>query len=320
MKAVSSLHIVYYWSGKLPRVAELSIASALARFPDATVDLWLDNDPGFKSEFPKELNWLRHSERFRLKPFSMKKLLESYGFLRVKNHAVSLERGQHWLAQRFSESTLSKNPLVIKLGDSAPLRPFLGHFTAGWGWFRAGPPAHTIDWAGVIYRDDLFKILIERNYPNANVLCADLDVYFAAFQDSWPLQSSFTSRWGDESFANNPVLFFNENRPGMSEIFHKYLEKGVPARPWHFFNNENCATFGIKIFDCAQFDPGWNPSSISHGRADLFMKDSPDSKRFIEEIEGISLSVHWHNQWQSAPPPSSPYSHFLRECKQLLNG
>jgi len=315
-----SLHIVYYWSGKLPRISELSIASALTRFPAATVDLWLDTDRGFESSFPDQLEWLRGEERFRLRFFSMEDFVRRCGFRPAQNQPLSAERFKNWIFQSFHNSSMRKNSFVRGLGDSAFLRPLLGHYNPIYGWFRAGPPSHTIKWAGAIYRDDLFKILIEREYPNADVLCADLDVYFAAPVESWPFDKSFTSRWGDEPWANNPVLFLHRHRPGISKTFHRLLEQGVPARPWHFFSDENCAKFGIEILDCAEFDPGWNPHSVSYARTELFMVESTSSKAFIDEINEYSLSVHWHNQWQTVPSPSSPYAHFLQQCKETLSG
>lgn len=313
-----SLRIIYYWSGRLPRIAELSIASALARFPDATVELWLDKDRGFESSFPEELKWLKTIRRFNLRYFSMEEFVGKCGFSGTKNQLLSLERIRNWIFQSFHNSSLRKNPAVRGLGDSPFLRPLLGYHNTIFGWFRAGLPGDTIRWAGPIYRDDLFKILIEREYPTDNVLCADLDVYFAASAESWPLQRSFTSRWGDQPWANNPVLFLHKDRLGISETFDRLLGKGVPARPWHFFSDANCATFGIEILGCDRFDPAWNPLSVLYARTELFMCKSPTSRTIVEEIDDSCLSVHWHNQWDTVPSASSPYSYFLKQCKASL--
>lgn len=312
------LKIVFYWSGKLPRIAELSVASALSKFPSAQVELWLDTDPGFESEFPTTLNWLKNNKRFSISWFSMRNLVAQSGFPPLGIASSALERIQNIAFQTFHRSPLRKHPWITARGDSPVLRPFLGHHNSIYGWFRAGYPAKTIEWAGAIYRDDLFKILIERVYPDSSVLCADLDVYFAAPEKDWPLDGSFTSRWGDEKWANNPVTFYSSHRNGLSEKMFVDLSSGLPARPWHFFSDENCRKYGIAILDCNRFDPGWNPKSISYARADLFFSKSDDTQLFLKEIRESSLSVHWHNQWQTTPHPSSAYQLLLDESKMAL--
>ena len=312
-------HLVFYWSGDLPEVAELSIASALARFPEAKVEFFLDDDPGFKGSIPSSLKWLFGHPRLNLHHLPLEDYVLGCGFLPYEPSTHLFERLGNALFQIFDRSRLRKTAFARQLSLLAPwLRPILGHYNHIYGWFRASSVSHALQWAGPVYRDDVFKIVAELNFPGESVLCADLDVYFAKPSEQWPFEKSFTSRWGDEKWANNPVLFLGPYRNSLSQKFHMNLKRGLPAAPWHFFSDQECLNYGVTVLPVDQFDPPWSQTSVSSGSSELFMSNSELNQAFVDEIRARSLSVHWHNQWQRAPEPGSPYKVFLKECRDIL--
>jgi hypothetical protein len=311
--------VVFYWSGAVPLIGQLSIGSALARFPEAEVHLWLDTDAGYESRLPEEFDWVRKHPRFTLRFFSLEEMVISCGFRGYEPQRDLLERCGHFLFQKFHNGTLRKKSWVTRVGPQNRLfRAFLGYHNPIYGWFRSGSVSHSIIWGGAVYRDDLFKTIIEQQYPGRSLICSDLDVYFAAHSNRWPFEHSFVSRWGDAHWANNPVVFLQASRDTLSSGFRSSLSRRVPALPWHFFSDERCADYGVRILPVELFDPGWAPTSVSAGRSDLFFSATKTSRTFVAEIESRSLAVHWHNQWSKEPDLDSPFDFLMKKTRQEL--
>lgn len=225
---------MFYSAGHVPRIAELAICSALAKFPEARLHLWLDLDRGFESHLPEALQWVQTHPRVQVHTFSLGGLLIKHGFAPFHPWKNLPERVVH-LAFSFFQSRVSKGGLTASLSKSNKLvRKLFGSYHPIFGWFRPGLLVHSIRWGGRPYRSDVFRVVIEREYPGENLLYADLDVYFAAPSAEWPLEESFTYR-GGATWANTAVLFFHKDRNRLSSEFARNLAANVPALPWHFF-------------------------------------------------------------------------------------
>lgn len=302
--------VVFYWSGVVPWVGQLSLASALARFPSAEVHLYLDQDEQFHSALPPSLDWLRDNRRFKVVNFSFQEMLSRQGFKPYRPSRDIRERLGNLAFQVFHNSSLRKHP-----GVASYLRPKFTtwHHNRVYGWSRTGMVAHSIQWGGVVYRDDLFKTVIEAEFPGQAIICSDLDVYYAAEFSAWPLDASFISRWGSEPWANNSVVYLHRERHELQRAFRRSLDSSLPASPWHFFSNEKCEVYGLKILSSDLFDPIWSKTSISRGDSDLFFQDTPSAAALVAEIKSQNLAVHWHNHWAYEPEPGSPFLRLLAE-------
>jgi len=311
--------VIFYWSGDVPAIGQLSIGSALARFPEAEVHLWLDMDAGYESQLPDEFDWVRKHSRFKLHFFSLEELVLSCGFRRYENSRDLFERAAHFVFQKFHNGKLRKKSWVRRVGPQNRLfKTFLGHHNPIYGWFRSGSVSHSIRWGGVVYRDDLFKTIVEQQYRGQSLLCSDLDVYFAAPSNRWPFEHSFASRWGNNPWANNSVVYLQASRDKLSSEFRSSLSRGVPAVPWHFFSEGRCADYGLRILPVELFDPGWTSTSVSRGRPDLFFSATELSRAFVAEIESGNLAVHWHNQWSKKPELESPFDLLMKKTREEL--
>jgi len=305
--------VVFYWSGRVPVIGELSLASALAKFPDAEVHLYLDQDAGFESSLPAQLNWLRDYRRFKVFQFSFQQMLSRQGFTNYDRSRHLAERIGHAAFQAFSKSKLRKRrPFTTNLKPT----PRHWHHNRIFGWSRTGMVSHSILWGGPVYRDDLFKTVIGAEYPDQGLLCSDLDVYFVANSEFWPLETSFVPRWGNEQWGNPSVLFLHARRQTLGHEFRASLDEGVPASPWHFYSDERCKSYGLTVLSSDLFDPIWNVGSLSEGNSDLFFLETPVSGSIMKEIDAQNLAVHWHNHWATVPESGSPFSRFLEQLKQ----
>jgi hypothetical protein len=303
-------NVVFYWAGEVPRIAELAICSALVKFPEARVHLWLDSDQGFESRLPEGLQWVSEHVRVQIHVFSLEGILIMRGFRPFHPLRNVTERLTHLASNLFS-SRLSKSKFAARLSKTSRLvRIIFGSYHPIFGWFRPGLLVHSIRWGGRPYRSDVFRTVIEREYPGDNLLYADLDVYFAAASEEWSFDRSFTYR-GGETWGNTAILFLHREREKLSREFDHSLVSGVPALPWHFFSDERCAKYGISVLPCDRFDPGWTSVSVSFEHSEWFLGASTVTEDFIAEIQKENLAVHWHNQWSTPPASVSPFRHFL---------
>lgn len=300
------LVIVGYWSGTVPIIAQLSIASALSKFPSAEYHLFLDSEVGFEAALPIELSYLLQHPRFQIKYFSLKKLMGDFGL------GSESEKPNSNLARQ-TRKRLGQILFRAKLFPAAVerLERFFGPYHNIFGFFWVGNLLDSIKYSGKAYRSDVFRIIIESQYRGQNFLYSDLDVYFSGGPERWNFRESFTYR-GGESWANSAVLFLKADRPELAARWRTRLERGTPALPWHFFSDENCQSDGITVLACDLFDPAWSRQSVSCGLPHLFFQNSVNAGRFLEEIRNRLWTVHWHNQWDSRLVAGAPFDVLLR--------
>jgi len=300
--------VIFYWSGRVPQIGQLALASALEKFPDAEVHLYLDQDEGFESSLPAEMNWVHAFARFKVLNFSLQEMLSRQGFSLYNPSRHFRERFANAVFQAFHSSKLRKRSHFTSI-----LKTYFPHWHHNriYGWSRSGMVSHSIRWGGVVYRDDLFKLVVHAEYPGEGLICSDLDVCFVANSESWPLESSFLSRWGHEPWGNPSVLYFHPKRERLTREFRASLDALVPASPWHFFSDERCKSYGLTVLPTDLFDPIWSEGSLSQGNSDLFFQDTEGSVSIVKEIEAQNLAVHWHNHWNTVPEAGSPFSRFM---------
>lgn len=310
-------HVVFYWAGLVPEVSELAIASAISQFPRSTIHLFLETDDGFESSLPDSHDWLVSHPRVVVHSFSLDEVLAKHGFPKYRKKRNPLERLSHLVFTTFRDR-LSKTGLVKRTAPWInPLRRLFGHYHPLFGWFRVGMLRHSIVWGGRAYRSDVFRVIVEREFPRESVLYSDLDVYFAAPEQDWDFRTSFSYR-GGATWANTAILYMAKERPQITSLFLEGLKAGLPALPWHFFTDKRCGEAGITVHPCDRFDPGWNPNSVSWGDSTLFFAENLQSEEFLQEIRHLNLAVHWHNQWTTEPRPGSPFQQLLAETRSAL--
>jgi hypothetical protein len=312
-------HVVFYWAGQVPEISELAIASSIVQFPTSTIHLFLDTDKGFESSLPESHNWLVNHPRVVVHSFSLDEVLNKHGFPSYGKSRNPVERLCHLVSTIFRDR-LSKTRLVKRTAPWLhPLRRLIGHYHPIFGWFRVGSLRHSIVWGGRAYRSDVFRVVIEREFPRQSVLYSDLDVYFAAPEQDWDFRTSFSYR-GGATWANTAILYMAKDRPQITRLFLEGLQAGLPALPWHFFTDQRCSAAGITVHPVDRFDPGWNPNSVTCGDSTLFFAESADSQEFLQEIRHNNLAVHWHNQWFTEPGPGSTFQQLLLQTRSALHG
>jgi hypothetical protein len=301
-------HIVFYWSGHVPVIAELGIRSALNRSETSAVHLFLDSGAGVQSSLPKSLNWLQSCSRFHIHHFSLQAWLKEYEEGRASNPLA--EKIQPVL-ERWASRFLAPRSLE-KLSRYGLAKRFIGHWHPDFGWFPSSAVDVALSEKGVTYRADVFRILIASKFPRESILYSDLDVYFATPLKRWGLNNAFLYRWGmGEQWANNAIIYYPRERARLSSFLTRELLRGTPARPWFIFSEENCRKAGIEIWDTELFEPAWTKGSVSRGDTSMFMEDTPTTSQLVDEIDCRFLAVHWHNQRGKSPPKGSPFAIFL---------
>jgi hypothetical protein len=303
----------------VPEISELAIASAIVQFPKSTIHLFLETDDGFESSVPESHNWLLSHPRVVVHSFSLDEVLNKHGFPSYRKNKNLLERLCHVFFTIFRDR-LSKTRLVKRTAPWLhPLRRLIGHYHPLFGWFRVGSLRHSIVWGGRAYRSDVFRVIIEREFPGQSVLYSDLDVYFAATEKDWDFGTSFSYRGGG-TWANSAILYMTRDRAQITKLFLEGLQAALPALPWHFFTDQRCTAAGITVHPCGRFDPGWSQNSVSWGDSTLFFVETTPSQEFLQEIRQNNLAVHWHNQWSVQPGLRSPFQQLLEETRSSLNG
>ena len=306
-------NIVFYWSGVLPQIAELSILSALNRSRQSRVILFLDSDPGFEGELPESLRKLSLLKRFTVQPFSLREWASAVDSRRP--NAV-IDQFRVLMAKIMTGKKVPGSLVGGKI--QAFFEKALGYWHKDFGWWPRASLMSSISWGGLPYRSDVFRMLLPSKFEGESVLYSDLDVYFSASFTQWPLRSSFTYTWGQETWANTAILFFHESRKMMqSSLMAKFVD-GLPALPWFLFTAQNCSQAEIEILNVNLFDPGWTPGSIAQGDTSLFFKNTSATGEFLSEIRANFLAVHWHNHWKVMPEGGSPFDCLLAVERRLI--
>jgi hypothetical protein len=293
-------HIVFYWTGRLPDAAALSIISALNKSDHAQVHVYLDQDVGFESFVPVHFDWLRGHPRLRFVDFFLSDWVKS---ARTKKVTLLISR-----LRRLFVAVLNSNSLTRGFGESLPswVIRLIGFWHPIFGWKARTEASYAIRYEGPQFRGDVFRVLLAEKFPGASVLYADLDVYFSKKLGDWGLSSTMTYR-GGANWANTAILFYHQNREQTRGFLGENFRLGESPLPWFMFTDENCLKAGIEIRSHEQFDPGWSQASVSCGDSGLFFRNSPTAEKFLKEIREKLFAVHWHNQWSAIPDLGSPF-------------
>ena len=338
-------HIVFYWSGNVPQICELSILSALNRTDKTQVHIFLDCDRDFESLFPTEFSSLAQHPRFFLHGFKLstwakRRNLRALPFWDFSNFSKSdacstgslgsighrtlsltnlLSRKYGYLRAKFGEQALAWIQKYVRL---SPQQHRFFRFFAGY------PHEFFEDWGpsslrfalltkGKAYRSDVFRTLVSNLYPGESVLYADLDVYFAKDLCDWDLRTAFVYRWEDYTWGNSALLFFPRDRNALRKSLNRELFRGFPALPWFLYSEENCLRLGIRILPVDKFDPMWSPGTAHFGDSDAFFEKHPNRDVFLSQIREQFNAVHWHNHWSAVPHNESAYAVLLERERNL---
>jgi len=303
--------IVFYWTGRLPEISELSILSALNKSKNSKIQIFMDTDVGFESTVSVRLEELKKYSRISFIPFSLSEWAKEVQPTAIPRATSVLRR---YVA--FALNVLGFPGPKARLKLAQRFINLIGYWHPIHGWRAKTDPLYSLTFAGPEFRGDVFRLLLSGKYPGESLLYLDLDVYVSQEFRNWPLEKSF-SYWGGETWANTAVLYYQRDRLHTSEYLIERYRAGEWAVPWFMFSDRNCHGAGIHILSTSLFDPGWTETCISYGESGLFFQAGNSAKRFIEEIDSDFLAVHWHNQWGVVPEVGSPYIELLaRERRQ----
>jgi hypothetical protein len=289
-----------YWSGRLPAVTELHFRSFLHHHPDARYELWLDDDHGSAID-AASLQWLKDHPRIAVRRFSLNALIEKHvserpvcsydRFGGLRRVARALHRK---LAPRGARGHACDHP-VFGLTYKHSSRLF-----AGFNVNKA-------------YRGDLARALIPLEHYKGSCLYVDLDTCFLSDLRAICGPTAWTYRWEKYDFANSAILYLPD--PAFSAAL---VAKGRAIGcflPWVLFTDACCNELGVHVHPTRDFDPLWDPASLLYG----------DPKRFFCKRDQLALdlyalalerhlAIHWHNNWQTTPEPTSIYAGLLKAC------
>lgn len=295
--------IVFYWTGALPAISELSILSALNRTKETSIHVYLDSDEGFESSIPEGLQWLIGQPRLTFVDFRLAGWIEDENPKRISRFLSTLRKT---LCRALNFFSIHK--LLVFRNMSKFLSKVLGQWHPIFGFWPRTDPIFSIQLSRAAYRADVFRVLVSKKYSGYSLLYSDLDVYFSKPLSQWPLDKSFTYRWAEKPWANSAILFYHKDRRETSEFLVREVASGGSALPWFLFSDTGCEKAGIQVLEVDQFDPMWSPSSLAFEDSGLFFRESPLSELFLSEIRTRFLAVHWHNQWAKIPEDQSTFS------------
>jgi hypothetical protein len=180
----------------------------------------------------------------------------------------------------------------------------------GWTLWHLSPFSHLT--SNLAYRSDLFRSIELSKTINQNFVYTDIDICFNLSLHSLPLEFSFTSQWGTETFANTAFMYIRKDNIVSRELVLREVQSGKPPLPWILFTKEFCQKINLKIFPIEYFDPAWSTNSAISGKSELFFSTGPHVNPFLAEIESQCWMIHWHNQWGSLPEQGSPFTTLLQ--------
>jgi hypothetical protein len=290
-----------YWSGQLPAVTELHFRSFLRQHPHSRYELWMDEDDASAIAAP-ELQWIKTHPRIAVRPFSLNALIEKHvtkaplprlhTFPRARRAGASvhrkigplLGRGKAWQHELFG---------LTYMHSSRLFHGFAGNKT---------------------YRGDLARFLVPLEHYRQKCVYADLDVCFTSDLTALCEGPAFVYRWDKYDFANNAIIYMPDDT--WSLALTRKANSIETYRPWILLSNAICAELGIKIQPARLFDPLWDPTSLLYGDAAKFFDPRPNIALDLHALATERhLAIHWHNNWTTAPAPTSIYAGLLKACE-----
>lgn len=283
-----------YWGGSLPPVTNLHFKSFIHFHPNSHYDLWLDQDVG--CDIPSELLWIKHHPQFRVREFSLSKLVEQYVSPLTKGADDGIYNMLRFVHRkkilRYINIKSYYDPLFkINYKHSSPLFTYK---------------------KDLVYRGDLARCIIPVAHYESSSLYADLDVCFLTDMNAIFGENGFVYQWEDYDFANSAILY----SPNM-EVARNILERGNQVecfRPWYLFSNANCKDLNLELYPTDRFDAMWDKNSLLSGDAMKFFNCSRNAQQMVDQLfEKKYIVNHWHNNWRTAPEEGSPYDILLRQ-------
>jgi hypothetical protein len=288
-----------YWSGPLPAVTELHFRSFLARHPESTYDLWLDEDAGSAIVAP-ELQWIASHPRIRVRPFSLDALIEQHVGVRPQRSRRLrwLRRIGHALHRRIRPSWSRR-----KAWDHEQFGLTYMHSSMLFAGFEDDPS----------YRADIARLLVPlAHYPQAS-LYANLDICFTSDLTRLCEASGFVYRRETSAFADNAIVYM-PNASWSAALVRK-ANAIETFRPWVLLSDAHCAELGLAIHPGRLVDPLRDPTSLLYGDAAGFFAARDN---LALDLHALSIERHhairWHGRWQAVPAPTSMYGGLLRAC------
>lgn len=302
--------VVTYFAGTVPEIANLHFLSFIKKSEGRKYILFLDNDLLFSSKLHPSIKWIENHPDIQVKYFDLHALMRKHnvpGFRKIEN--------------KFFRKLLNMFVFNLKkccnvISDRSGLIPF----TILSEKLELGTSKHDSFFSNLgtypIYRSELFRSLIALEFKEIDVLYVDLDICFLRSFSKFHWNSSFTSQWGTDDFANTACLFFAASQSAQRLAILDTLIKTKLAWTWDLYSKNNCENFGIEILNISHFDPPWTPGSLLEGKADDFFLCKNNSLDVVAELKTSYFLAHWHNRWSVVPELNSPFDLLIKEYSQ----
>lgn len=299
------MRVISYWSGPLPKVAQLHFASFLDRTSEAQYELFIENADLDDPESQAMVATLAESGRITIHGTPWEDLELEHVAPSVTVQDLRSRGGHVNIVGPVFRRLAARACVALNVNRISGLR---GSFSKIGGWDFA-TDSRLFSWTRWhTYRADIFRVLAPQLYPGEDVLWVDLDTVFIRDFDQWPLDQSFVYRWDTQPHGNNAVIFFAAKSAVDRHVVQHTAVDLRTFRPWHLFSDERCEELGFKVLDPEAFDPAWDPTSSMAGSPQRFTLADEESVAIVEEIESRCVIAHWHNQWRTEPDGGSPWS------------
>lgn len=289
-----------FWRGQLPELARLHFMSVAAALPSDSRYVLFTCD----AIVPPPMQALLDSCGIEVVGFDLLRLMRELGVGRlVRRTPLS---GRWGLVERLGRRSHAW---------ARRLRWF-GHDHSHWFTPRAnlllgGPPITSV------ILSNYARALISTIIPG-HTLYTDIDVAFTRQLDWVFQQRSFVYRWGSLPFANGALISAHAESPIKRGALVEVLLREGTGRNWIMLSEPNCAACGLDILPCKRFDPRWSPGGQIGSNYSGFLSRTEASAAELAFLRDRFDTVHWHNKWNMAPEPGSPYDLWRRELEQTM--
>ena len=309
MNLTNSTVVVSYWNGNLPKISELHFLSFVRKNDGGfKYYLYIDTDKNINCDVFKQAPWIRKYPEIEIKYFSLWTLMEKY---RIK--PFNLLNASYFKLFRFVRFKFFHFVCrYLTIRKSRYFKKYvINHYNEAVGFSFSHEEYFSCLSEHLTYRSDCFRSLIANEYPNESVLYVDLDICFIKKFSEINWSNSFTSPWGQATFANTSFLFLSLNGAKKRKILLDEFRKISPAWPWILYSEERLRTYEIGLIPIQQIDPAWSAIGPVAGDTQAFMKGQRGTLEICEWLDSNCIAYHWHNQWSLTPDQNSPYGIYM---------
>ena len=169
-------------------------------------------------------------------------------------------------------------------------------------------------------RSDFFRLWVLHEYGGCYF---DLDVMFIRNMRNLFTGDEFVYSWEKQLYANSAIIFLRKGSC-LSEYIVRKVTAQLSAKPWVIFSYDDKNLKYLRLYECSLFDPIWDDareSYIFHEFKGFFRANPAITNSVIKspaDMFPYSYCYHWHNHWNDAIEPDSPFEFCEKEFDAAL--